>query len=108
MSTPLTRAQIERAITGLLNDVAIKGQIGLMTTIVLLSAQDAALREQLATAWQAVWEEAAKKCHELLEMTKNDKETWGNPDLIEMLHGRCQAHANFESYCREQARKEQP
>ena len=58
-------------------------------------------------AWQAVWEEAAKKCHELLEMTKADKEAWGNPDLNEMLHGRCQAHANFESYCREQAKKEQ-
>lgn len=63
-------------------------------------------KQQLATARQAVWEEAAKKCHELLAMVKADTETWGNPDLNEMLHGRCQAHANFESYCRDQARKE--
>jgi 8-oxo-dGTP pyrophosphatase MutT (NUDIX family) len=60
MSEPLTQEQVERACIGLLNDAAIKGNIGLTTTIVLLSAHDAALREQLATARREVWEEAAK------------------------------------------------
>ena len=47
MSDPLTREQVERACTGLLNDAAIKGQIGLTTTIVLLSVHDAARRALL-------------------------------------------------------------
>lgn len=48
MSEPLTREQVERAYIGLLGDVAIKGKIGLTTTLVLLSAHDAALQQQFA------------------------------------------------------------
>ena len=57
---------------------------------------------------QQVWEEAAKKCHECLDMTRNDQITWAQEHLREMLHGRCQAFANLESYCLERAKKEQP
>lgn len=68
--------------------------------------------EILATAIQdaerRVWEEAANKCHELLEMNRTDKEKWEHAVLAEVLHGRCQAYANFESWlCAQAAQKEQ-
>lgn len=56
MSDVLSREQVERACIGLLNDAAIKGQIGLTTTIVLLSANDAALRRE-ATDWKRNYDE---------------------------------------------------
>ena len=53
MST-LSREQVERAYIGLLNDASIKGQIGLTTTIVLLSAHDANLRALLRQREEAL------------------------------------------------------
>ena len=53
-------------------------------------------------------EEAANKCHECLDMTRNDQIVWAQEHLKEMLHGRCQAFANLESWCREQAKEAQP
>jgi hypothetical protein len=73
-----------------------------------LREQLATVTQQLATARQQVWEEAANKCHECLDMTRNDQIVWAQEHLKEMLHGRCQAFANLESWCREQAKEAQP
>ena len=48
MIEPLTRAQVDKAILGLLNDRTIKGNIGATTTVMLLQVHDAALRAALA------------------------------------------------------------